>query len=161
MSRSLLLAILGACVACDASTPTGLRTPASEPSHAVVVNDHTETLVLAFSGCDDDFLSGTAKSHVVSGVTYDAAGRFRTTFKSELADVRLSSAATGASYVGSTEWSQNLSFGSAGTFTTIRNEKLVGTGRTPNMMLHFVTHVTVNANGEITSDVGQFSIDCH
>jgi len=44
--------------------------------------------------------------------------------------------------------------------TYINNFRIIGQGPDNNFLVHETFHVTVNANGELTAFVGNFSIEC-
>jgi hypothetical protein len=50
--------------------------------------------------------------------------------------------------------------GSAGEFTFINNFRLIGPGPNNNLMVHQTIHMTVNANGTVTSQVDNSTTDC-
>lgn len=45
-------------------------------------------------------------------------------------------------------------------FTTVDSFKLIGHGKAPNFLVQMVTHMTVNANGEVTVDLVKESEQC-
>ena len=53
---------------CDTPTAAKQLVPGGA-SRAVVVNERVETPVFTFSGCNGDFISGSATFHSVVGVT--------------------------------------------------------------------------------------------
>jgi hypothetical protein len=46
------------------------------------------------------------------------------------------------------------------TFTFVNNFRIIGQGPGNNFLIHEVTHVTVNANGDITATFDNPSLDC-
>ena len=44
--------------------------------------------------------------------------------------------------------------------TSVGNEHFVGQGPGNNFNFHFTFHVTINANGDLTAFVDNFSVDC-
>src|SRR3954464_2843517 len=68
---------------------------------------------------------------------------------------------TGAQYRISDSFniSENLAAGE--TFTQGENFHVIGQGQTPNFVLHTLFHITVDANGNVTSFVDNFTTDCH
>ena len=46
------------------------------------------------------------------------------------------------------------------TFTFVNNFRIIGQGSGNNLMVHQVTHLTVNANGDLTASVETTDIDC-
>ncbi len=51
--------------------------------------------------------------------------------------------------------------GGAAEFTFINNFRLIGPGTDNNLQIHQTIHVTINANGVVTTDVDNTSIDCN
>lgn len=45
-------------------------------------------------------------------------------------------------------------------FTEVNNFRMIGQGQAPNYHLHFNRHITVNANGDVTSEVDNTRITC-
>ena len=45
--------------------------------------------------------------------------------------------------------------------TSINNFRIIGQGPGNNFMVHENTHITINANGEITTVIDNFSVTCH
>jgi len=45
-------------------------------------------------------------------------------------------------------------------YTEINNFRLIGQGNACNYMVHWTMHVTINANGEVTSEVQNVKITC-
>lgn len=48
----------------------------------------------------------------------------------------------------------------AATFTAVDSFKIIGHGSAPNFLVQAVVHMTVNANGDVTADVGFESVEC-
>ena len=49
----------------------------------------------------------------------------------------------------------------AAEFTFVNNFRIIGSGPDNNLQVHQVTHVTVNANGDVTSEILKTSVDCN
>ena len=45
-------------------------------------------------------------------------------------------------------------------FTFINNFKIIGQGPDNNLLIHQTVHVTVNANGDVTTTVDNLSVEC-
>ena len=73
----------------------------------------------------------------VSGDSYQGTGVTQSTFKSPLVP--------GAS---------------GDTFTFVNNFRIIGQGPGNNVLVHTVTHVTINANGDVTADVSLDRSEC-
>jgi hypothetical protein len=66
----------------------------------------------------------------------------------------------GAKYNGTgvTQYERNIKKGE--TYTYINNFRMIGQGKAPNLTVHVTLHTTVNANGDITTDVVNVKSDC-
>jgi hypothetical protein len=72
--------------------------------------------------------------------------------------------ATGDTYhaVGVTQEQDSLPItNGAAEFTFVNNFRIIGTGPGNNLQVHQVVHTTVNANGDVTSEIIKTSIDCN
>ena len=53
-----------------------------------------------------------------------------------------------------------MSASGAGENTFVNNFHLISQGPAGNLLVHIVSHQTVNANGQVTSDIEKISIEC-
>jgi hypothetical protein len=69
---------------------------------------------------------------------------------------------SGATYhaVGETRDTTTISGTGGSTFTFVNNFKIIGEGQATNYLVHETFHVTINASGEVTAFVDNFSVDC-
>jgi len=70
---------------------------------------------------------------------------------------------TGDKYQGTGVTRSNVSFWTADYpyhLTYVNNFRMIGAGPGNNFTVHEVTHVTVNANGDVTSQIDTYSADC-
>ncbi|MBI4420235.1 MAG: hypothetical protein HY560_05360, partial [Gemmatimonadetes bacterium] len=44
--------------------------------------------------------------------------------------------------------------------TYVNNFRIIGEGSGNNLLVHATSHITVNANGELTAVVDNFSVEC-
>jgi hypothetical protein len=89
--------------------------------------------------------------------------RFSQTFEGNYQGVTGTGETTGDTYVGNGAEHQtfngSLTNGQfTGTFTTHVN--FIGKGSAPNLTFSEVAHITVNANGDVTVNFDNFSVDC-
>lgn len=79
MTRYALLSAALLLAACD--TPTAPRTPATAEtlSAQVIRNVHFESQAFAINDCNGDFIQVDAKFHILTAVTFDAAGGYHVT----------------------------------------------------------------------------------
>ena len=61
---------------------------------------------------------------------------------------------------GATNTSGHTSASGASESTFVNNFHLISQGSAGNLLVHIVIHQTVNANGQVTSDVEKISIEC-
>jgi len=103
-------------------------------------------------------LSGTL--HVLFVTTLDSRGGFHSKFHFQPQGVSGTGLTTGAKYqaTGVTQGTFNGRVGFEQTF--VNNFRIIGQGPGNNFMIHENFHITVNANGEVTAFVDNFSVKC-
>jgi len=103
-------------------------------------------------------LSGTL--HVLFRTTIDSKGGFHTKFHFQPQGITGSGFTTGDKYQGTgvTQGTDNGKVGFVSTF--VNNFKVIGQGPGNNFMIHENFHITVNANGQVTAVVDNFSVKC-
>ena len=104
------------------------------------------------------FLSGYL--HIVYSTTLDGNGGFHTRVHFNPQGITGIGELSGTSYrsVGETHRVTNGKVGEMHTF--VNNYKIIGQGRGNNFLVHDTIHYTVNANGEVTSEVANTWIEC-
>lgn len=111
--------------------------------------------------CVPELVQYQGRLHVQRRVTDDGDGGFHfgQHLNWVLDGVGLS---TGAKYqVNSTRnTSSNIRPPFPVTFTSVQPIQVIGQGRVPNYVIHVLQHVTVNANGEVTSEKFEFDDKC-
>ena len=107
---------------------------------------------------EDVFLSGTL--HVLFHTTIDNSGGFHTKFHFQPQGISGTGLVTGDKYqaTGVTQGTDNGKVGFESTF--VNNFKIIGQGPGNNFLVHENFHFTVNANGEVTAFVDNFSVEC-
>ena len=112
-------------------------------------------------GCEEPILL-TGTLHLVSHVTFDANGGFHLVSESNPQGVRGLGLTSGTMYQGTGVGRVNANASGSGAeeFTTVGSFKIIGRGPTDNLLVQATFHVTVNANGEVTSVVDNFSVRC-
>jgi len=119
-----------------------------------------ETIVTACNG-EDVYLSGELL--LISQTTVDANTGVHSQFTLVPQYVRGVSSLTGTQYkaVGGDRSHFNIDADSApATYTNTDMFLLVSQGGTENLLAKFTLHVTVNANGETTAFIDNFSAEC-
>jgi hypothetical protein len=101
--------------------------------------------------------------HMLFTLTADGAGGTHASFHANPQGVTGIGQTTGAKYQG-TGVTRGGNFNVYPTLpfeaTFVDNFRIIGQGAGNNLLLHAITHVTVNANGDTTASVDQASIDC-
>lgn len=160
-----MLALLSA--ACQTEAPTAPL--ASEPMRAATAGGAETNIMypislVAYVPCAAGgageliLLSGTL--HELYNVTVDANGT--THVKVHVQPQRLTGdgLTTGDRFQGTGVTQYQEKFGGTNTFTYVNNFRMIGQGAGNNLLVHENIHVTVNANGEVTSNHDNLSIEC-
>lgn len=130
----------------------------------VTTNEQVPITVFAFVPCANDgagelvVLTGTL--HVLTHVTIDDQGglHVKQHFQPQgLSGVGLT---TGDTYRGTGVTQTEFNATAATEQTSINNFRIIGQGPDNNFLVHSTFHVTVNANGEVTTVVDNFSAEC-
>ncbi len=104
------------------------------------------------------YLAGSL--HVLYHITLNDRGGYHAKSLAEPQGVSGVGLTTGDRYVG-TGVTQDQFNGTVGyEFTYINNFRIIGQGKGNNFLVHETYHVTVNANGEVTAYVDNFSVGC-
>jgi hypothetical protein len=98
--------------------------------------------------------------HVVFAFTLDNNGGFHSKFHFQPQGISGTGLTTGDKYQGTgvTQGTSNGKVGFESTF--VNNFKIIGQGPGNNFLVHQNFHITVNANGEVTAFVDNFSVEC-
>jgi hypothetical protein len=111
--------------------------------------------------CTGEPILFTGQVHLMIHATATPSGHFETTVHSNLQDVSGTGTESGAAFhfqAASTTTAQV----EPGVETTIMiNFRIIGPGAGNNFLLHNLTHLTVNANGEATATVQEVFTACH
>lgn len=159
ISRFVLLA-----VALVLTVSLSIIAPAS--AKATTFNDNVKIPIEIFvfvpcaAGGAGEFVSLSGSLHVLFVTTIDSRGGFHSKFHNQPQGITGTGFTTGAKYQGTgvTQGTFNGKVGFENTF--VNNFKIVGQGPGNNFMIHENFHVTVNANGEVTASVDNFSVKC-
>jgi hypothetical protein len=103
-------------------------------------------------------LEGTL--HIASHVTLDGAGGFHGTFHANPQGVTGVGQTTGDVYRGTGVSRSGFSGKVGEVLTVVDNFRIIGPGPGNNLLVHGVFHLTVNANGTLTVEVDQLSVEC-
>jgi hypothetical protein len=163
------VALASACqetTAPDQSTSQGLLKAASGPAVTTTSNIKIPLNILVFVPCADggagEFVELTGNLHILSHTTVNG-NRFNVMSHFQPQGISGVGQSTGDRYQG-TGVTQERFGGSFvnGQFsdTFINNFRIIGQGPGNNFLVHQTFHLTVNANGEITTFVDNFKSDC-
>ncbi|MGH7503533.1 MAG: hypothetical protein ACREL7_17540 [Longimicrobiales bacterium] len=169
MQRIVMALMCAAAVPACADSPVGMDADL-QPSFAAVATTTNEKIpfaLLVFVSCaaggagEDVLLTGTL--HIMTHLTIDATGGINA--RSHFQPQRISGTGltTGDMYQATGVTQDRLGVRAAGfpvQFTFINNFRIIGQGRGNNFLVHENVHVTINANGVVTADVVNATVDC-
>lgn len=107
-----------------------------------------------------EWVSFTGNLHVLFHTTVDENGGFHAIAHFQPQGVNGVGSITGDIYQGTGVSRETLNGLVGESFTYIDNFRLIGEGTGNNYLLHETFHITVNANGEVTADVLNYSVEC-
>jgi hypothetical protein len=163
MKTLALLAVAAVVIACDAAqAPTAPHARPLAPvssSAAVVVNDRFEANTFAPDNCNGGGIFLQADWHQLFALTFDGAGGVHVKQHINIQG-QGSDPATGVRYAVNEALNDefNAEVGQEETYTIHYN--LIAKGNAPNAYLFEDFHITVNANGGVTSYHDHFRIEC-
>jgi hypothetical protein len=130
----------------------------------VTTSERVPVTVFAFVPCANDgagelvLLTGTL--HVLTHVTIDDQGGLHVKQHFQPQGVSGTGLTTGDTYHGTgvtqTEFNATAGFEQ----TSINNFRIIGQGPDNNLLVHSTFHVTVTPNGDVTTVVDNFSVEC-
>jgi hypothetical protein len=138
-----------------------LGVPAAQS--AVVANDSIPFSLIAFVPCAN---GGAGEAVLVEGNLHilitetvnDNNASFKVHFQPQGAEgIGLT---TGDTYRATGETQEHVSLGPSLADTFVNNFKIIGQGPDNNLLVHQTIHLTINANGELTAEVLNESIEC-
>ncbi len=142
----LALALLGATAAAVQASTTVNQW---DPLNATTTGDTCIPQAITFTG----------KGHVLITYTQDANGGYSGTVHGNLADVK-GTDASGNTYTFLTELESSFTSNGASTFTAVGDQAIISHGQATNAYGHVLVHMTVDANGDLTSSMTVASISC-
>ena len=137
--------------------------PAYGQATTTTTNEELPISGTIINTCNGDTVTYQGTVHVTNTVTTDASGGYHLKTHTNYQDVSGVGAPSLINYriVTTTNVTVNDSDSAQFETTLIQTIKAVSQGSAPNLFLHFVMHVTVNANGETTSTVVNVNVDCN
>jgi hypothetical protein len=130
----------------------------------VTTNEQVPVVVFAFVPCANDgagelvLLEGTL--HVLTHVTIDDQGGLHVKQHFQPQGVSGTGLTTGDTYRGTGVTQTEFNAAAGFEQTSINNFRIVGQGPDNNFLVHSTFHVTVTPNGDVTSVVDNFSVEC-
>jgi hypothetical protein len=133
----------------------------------VTQNDVNQTIpfsvfVPCANGGAGENVSGTINLHILTTSTVNGnnvSGKFHYQPQSSSLVGDVTGDAYQATGVTQENFKSSLTNGQAN-FTFVNNFRIIGQGPGNNFLVHEVTHLTVNANGDTTVTFDNFSVDC-
>jgi hypothetical protein len=134
----------------------------------ITTNEQIPFAQVAFVPCANNgagepvLISGTL--HILQHQTISDAGHLQVKFHFQPQGASGVGLTTGDTYraTGVTQQTvtADLTDGAPQEFTFINNFRIVGQGPDNNLLVHQTIHITVNANGELTAEVVNTSVEC-
>ena len=164
--RLAAAACLLALAACSDGTDTTAPLAPDDASLAAITVTENEVIPLAFSvlvPCANDgageIVAMEGYLHILSHVTQNDNG-FHVKQLANPQHMSGTGAATGDRYQGTGATREMFNVGPGETFTYVNNYRIIGQGPGNNFIIHQVVHTTINANGDLTTEVDNLSVDC-
>ena len=148
--------------------PTQAATPFNSPLPPALTETSSVKVpanIYVFADCalggqgEEIYLAGNL--HIVSHTTLDPNGGYHSTLSFQPQGISGVGSTSGDKYqaTGITRYSDNY-LNLPYTTTYVNNFRIIGQGPGNNYLVHETYHITINANGELTAFVDNWSIDC-
>lgn len=159
MKRKVLTTAL--LLACAFALSAPLATRPAFAQATTITDNQTVPIDFIATACNGETVAISGTSHVVVHATTTPDGHI--TFKTHIQFQLSGTSASGITYnanetVDSTEITNS---GGAQVLTSVGQLHLISQGSTDNLVVRTTIHVTVNANGQITSTSFEFTTDCN
>jgi hypothetical protein len=128
---------------------------------AVVFNGDVPLLPSIVNPCNGETVDISGAAHEVVDETLTPSGNVHLSMHINAQGVSGIGEITGAKYSISNSINEELNFAVGQTQTFNNTFRIIGQGGAPNFNLHFQQHITVNANGTVTSFIDNFSATCN
>ena len=116
--------------------------------------------VLSYCGGAGEAVELSGTLHVLTHTTLDGSGGVHTKLHRQPQGVKGTGLTTGAQYQGTGATQEQFNGKVGEVRTSVNNFRLIGHGPANKYLVHQTLHVTVNANGEVTASVDNFSLEC-
>ncbi len=140
----------------------GLFGLSAQPARAAAVQTDVPISGTAYSSCTGEIIAISGYYHQQVNITYDNSGGAHLSLSENFQGVSGIGETSGLKYQipGTFHVTENFTAGQAFNFTETLNEALISQGSAPNEQIHGLLHITVDANGNVTSYIDTFSITC-
>ena len=150
------LCVFGATIAAALAAVTAAQA-------AVILNERVPFATIAFVPCANggagELVLVEGRLHVlITETVNDNHVSFKTHFQPQGASG--TGLTTGDTYRATGVTQEHVSIGPNLTNTFINNFRIIGPGPDNNLLVHQTIHVTFNANGELTAEVVNTSVEC-
>lgn len=154
-AAALLLCLLAAAAA-------SLPAPATAQATTVTTNETIPFTDTRTNPCNQDLVTFSGQMHVTNHVTTDASGGTHVRTHVNYQEVSGTGTPSGANYRVVTTRNETLNDNDTAQSeqTVIQVVRFISQGSTPNFQLQVVIHITINANGQTTSEVVETRIIC-
>jgi hypothetical protein len=140
---------------------TALGMPfATSASAATIVQGFAVDFTLPSGSACGEAIHVSGTTNMVSTTTVNSAGGFLFSFQSNPQGVTGVGLTTGAVYQGTGVTRSSLTVNAGLTQSFVNSFKLIGHGKTPNLLETDIFHVTVDANGLIEVFLVQSTLQC-
>jgi hypothetical protein len=137
--------------------------PAMANGTTVTTNEKIPIDLFVWVPCAGEWIHLSGNLHVVHHVTWDANGGYHYAAHFQPQSLSGYGMLSGLKYQGTgvTRYNTNLRpDGYPYEHTYVNNFRMIGQGPGNNYLVHETFHITINANGEVTAYVDNFSVDC-
>lgn len=159
MKRRIFLTAL--ILACSLATSISFAPPRAFAQATTITDNQTVPIDFIATACNGETATISGTSHVVVHLTTTPDGH--TTFKTHIQFQLSGTSASGITYNANETVDSNeiTNAGGAQVLTSVGQLHLISQGSTDNLVVRTTIHVTVNANGQITSTSFEFTTDCN
>jgi hypothetical protein len=157
MTRSIALLAIAAVALAGATT-------AGAQATTVTTNERVPIALVAFVPCANDgageLVQLTGTLHVLTHVTIDDQGGLHVKQHFQPQGVSGVGLTTGDKYQGTGVTQDQFNATAGLEQTSINNFRIIGQGPDNNLLVHATFHVTITPNGDVTTIVDNFSVEC-
>ncbi len=136
--------------------------PAFGQATTTTTNEEVPVSSSVVNPCNGDVVNYQGTLHVTNTLTTDSSGGFHLKTHTNFQDVSGTGVPSGLNYRVVTTRNETVNDSDSAQFetTVIQTIKAVSQTSAPNLFIHIVMHITVNANGQTTSTVTEVTAEC-